>query len=47
MHEKLSKNSQSFVVNFVAENFELFFDSYGAQIQTEARSILVSRTMEL
>ena len=45
MHEKLSRNSRIFAVNFAVENFEIFiYDSYDAQIHTKARSILVSST---
>ena len=41
MREKLSTNSRLFVVNFAVENFKLVvYDSYGAQIHTEGRSIL-------
>ena len=33
---------------FTVENFELFiFDSYGAQIHTEAKSIIVSGTYKV
>ena len=48
MHEKLSKNSQTFAVNLALENFKLFINdflviinSYGVHIHTKWRSILV------
>ena len=50
MHEKLSKNSRIFAVNFVIENFELFIvdrDMCGAQIHAEGRSILDSKTYKI
>ena len=48
MHEKLSKNSQIFGVNFAVEKFKLcIFDSYDAQIHTKGRSILVIKTYKI
>ena len=42
------KSSQVFIEKFAMENFEVFtYDSYGFQIQTEGRSVLVKEVYKI